>query len=146
MTHSRPLGPVYSGLVLTLAVALIFGTACAHKETSMTTEPDSPSDDLSQAFDELVTTLRAVEADIRKSPSFGDEAEQVGAGPDNNGAAQLQSDRVVSQGHRNDLQSEHYPDPSGKHQCGNFSDDDGGQGVRRDARFREITSKGPVNP
>jgi len=41
-------------------------------------EATVPDDALSQAFDELVSTLRAVEADIRESPSFGDEAEQVG--------------------------------------------------------------------
>ncbi|MCP4907753.1 MAG: hypothetical protein GY910_22500 [bacterium] len=45
----------------------------------MTTEPARSGDDLSRAFAALVSTLRTVETDIRKSPSFGDEAEQVGA-------------------------------------------------------------------
>ncbi len=70
--------PSLTTAVRFLSIALIFALACADKEVSMTTEPVQPDDDLSQAFDELVSTLRAVEADIRKSPSFGDEAEQVG--------------------------------------------------------------------
>lgn len=37
-----------------------------------------PSDELALAFDELVATLRAVERDVRRSPSFGNEAERVG--------------------------------------------------------------------
>jgi len=40
--------------------------------------PASERDALADAFAELVTTLQGVEADLRKSPSFGTEAEQVG--------------------------------------------------------------------
>lgn len=72
-----------------LTGTLLLALACDPMETPMTTttrtgqiaidaEPSQPEDDLSAAFDELVSTLRAVEADIRRSPSFGDEAEQVG--------------------------------------------------------------------
>jgi len=37
-----------------------------------------PADPLAAAFDELVTTLRAVEQDIRRAPAFGDEQERIG--------------------------------------------------------------------
>lgn len=40
---------------------------------------DRAGDPLALAFDALVDELRAVEADLRRSPSFGDEAERVGA-------------------------------------------------------------------
>jgi hypothetical protein len=61
-----------------LVSLLTLGLGCADKETSMESDLARPDDVLSQAFDELVSSLRAVEADIRRSPSFGDEAERVG--------------------------------------------------------------------
>lgn len=48
------------------------------EERPKTSGPTAPGDPLSEAFDELVDTLRAVEADIRRSPSFGDEQERIG--------------------------------------------------------------------
>ena len=76
--HSSRANAIRS-LGLSLAFAISFGLGCAPEETTPMNEPARPDDALSQAFDELVSTLRAVEADIRRSPSFGDEAEQVGA-------------------------------------------------------------------
>ena len=48
-------------------------------ETGEQAPPPPERDALSSAFDQLVTTLRDVETDLRKSSSFGSEAEQVGA-------------------------------------------------------------------
>lgn len=66
----------------------LLSTACASVGTTdpvpapvvvpETSANDAPRDALGDAFNELVETLRAVESDIRQSPSFGDEAEQVG--------------------------------------------------------------------
>jgi hypothetical protein len=77
MSHSR-----FSRLTHIIGASLIALTlvlGCDQQERDMATEPAEPRDQLSQAFDELVSSLRAVEADIRQSPSFGDEAERVGA-------------------------------------------------------------------
>jgi hypothetical protein len=73
-------------------ILLSFGLACAQSGTSGAPAPPaapleasqsastSPEQDaLAEAFDQLVTTLREVETDLRESPSFGSEAEQVGA-------------------------------------------------------------------
>jgi len=71
--------PSFALTRLIAVAALLFGTACAQLTQPSTEAPaPGPDDELSAAFDELVETLRAVEADIRKSPSFGDEHEQVG--------------------------------------------------------------------
>ncbi len=72
-------GPGILTLIHALVLVLILGLGCAHKETPMTNDPSQPENELSRAFDELVSTLRAVETDIRISPAFGDEAERVGA-------------------------------------------------------------------
>ena len=74
-----------------LILLAILVQACLHRETSVTSTADKtpdkapdkaeaprPEDALAQAFDELVASLRAVEVDVRQSPSFGNEAEQVG--------------------------------------------------------------------
>jgi hypothetical protein len=72
-------------VALGLSVTLLVGcpdpsegpdTGLANPAT--TTVAEGTPDALASAFDELVRTLEAVESDIRRSPSFGDEAERVG--------------------------------------------------------------------
>ena len=88
---NRSGGPRAHGLRLCLGLAICFALGCPASETEQASEEADPAaldasrvpgpgadDPLAQAFDELVATLVAVEADIRASPSFGDEAERVG--------------------------------------------------------------------
>lgn len=78
-------------LLLGLGLATSIGLGCRDADTPRAVEEAEPSavessqvdarradDPLAQAFDELVATLVLVEADMRASPSFGDEAERVG--------------------------------------------------------------------
>lgn len=63
---------------------LLLLTACASPlpvvpKSALDAEESRPNDALALAFDALVTSLQTVESDIRASPSFGGEAEQVGA-------------------------------------------------------------------
>ncbi len=66
-----------------LAVITALGCA-ASAPPQAPTPPGRPTlvqaetDPLADAFAELVATLRAVEADIRRSPAFGDEQERIG--------------------------------------------------------------------
>lgn len=83
VTSTTPLFQRAPAALGSLLLCLLLLPACAHREPPVPQpqEPQAaprPSDALSEAFDELVLTLRQVESDIRKSPSFGDEAEQVG--------------------------------------------------------------------
>ncbi len=63
---------------ISTSLALGLALACAHPPAQDTVDPQPP-DTLSSAFATLVATLEEVESDIRQSPSFGSEAEQVGA-------------------------------------------------------------------
>jgi len=77
------------GIGLGLLVALGLGCPQADRPDAVedaqanavpapTVDAPRATDPLAQAFDELVATLVEVEAEIRASPSFGDEAERVG--------------------------------------------------------------------
>lgn len=79
MIPTRPSARRPARILPLLALAPLLGVACASSPPSETApDPEPPPDALSAAFDALVDQLRAVEQDIRRSPSFGDEHEQVG--------------------------------------------------------------------
>lgn len=86
LAMNRSSRPARTAIVETLGLILaltILTTGCVHSadSTPQGAPPDgdaAPRDALGAAFDELAATLVQVEADIRRSPSFGSEAERVG--------------------------------------------------------------------
>ncbi len=66
------------GLCAWYGALLVFSLVVASSGLADTGAGPADSRPLQAAFGELVETLRAVEADIRSSPSFGTDAEQVG--------------------------------------------------------------------
>lgn len=79
--HRSDRRPRHPGRVRHAAPLLLLAAACASGPPTGTPARTSGSeapDELARAFDELVATIEAVEADLRHSPSFGDEAERVG--------------------------------------------------------------------
>ena len=56
----------------------LFALAVSQVGCATPQQTSSPEDELALAFDELLATLESVEADIRRSPSFSNEAERVG--------------------------------------------------------------------